>query len=481
MAKILISWMAFENDFVKGKAVVNLDGPNCSVHRFFFDYDYHVLLTASSVAENDTKYQFLVAQLRGAYGHNIEERAMSIIDIIDIEEISAKVNALLLSYKNDEIDIFISPGTPTMQVAWYLAHQSLGIKTKLFQLRKAEHSKNKQPEQLWVTLTKSTYTASLIIKQIGLDDKTEHRNQIILGSLKEVYKRAEKIALADHVRILITGETGTGKELLARHVHINSPRAKARFQAINCSALGNDLLESRLFGYMKGAFTGANEDTPGLFHELNGGTIFLDEIGDITPYMQQTLLRVIQEGEILRVGSKKTEKVDVRIISATNRDLYEMCTKNLYRGDLYYRLAVTELNLPSLKEYASKEKEQIFDFLWKKSMLKFNKHEPKLNKLIKNSILQYLFPGNIREMENIVDGIIAEADEEVKHENLPKRILQPPIEHSLKLIDVERRHIQKVYEMCNQNGQVACKLLGIKSYNTLKSKLASYSNSLRGK
>lgn len=472
MSKILISWIATENDFTKGKLPINQDGPNCTVHKNFYIYDKHILLSSYKNTRDDVKYQHLVTHLRNTFCHIVEEKTMAINDVIDLVEISAKVNTLLLSYRNDEIDIFISTGTPTMQVAWYFAHQSLGIKTRLFQLRKAEHSLKKVPEQIWINLEKSSYTSSIIIKQHEQDRVREYGEIKILGSLKNIYEKARKIAGYDHIRVLITGETGTGKELLARYIHKNSPRKNAGFEAINCSALGDELIESRLFGYVKGAFTGAIETRNGLFQELDGGTIFLDEIGDITPYMQQSLLRVIQSGEVLKVGSRKTEKVNVRVISATNKNLVDLCFHGKFRVDLYYRLAVSENHLPSLKEYKYKEKEDIFDFLWNKSKSKFNKEEPRLTKEIKKRILEYIFPGNIREMENMIDGIIAEADKEVKLDHLPERLLQPRIELSLKLEDVIRNHIEKVYEICNRNISRTAKILGV-SQNTVRSKLGS--------
>ena len=474
MARILISWMALENDFTKGKLPVNATGPNSSVHKHSFNYDYHLLLTSSKNAADDTKYQHLVSFLRNTYKQNrIIEMAMGINDVIDIKEISAKVNTLLLEHSGDEMEIFISPGTPTMQVAWYFAHQSLGLNTKLFQLRKTEHNKTGEPQKLWIDLEKSSYTSAIIIKQHALDNVAPNKEVKISESLKNAYQRATRIASYDHIKVLITGETGTGKELLAKYIHENSPRRKKRFEAINCSALNDQLLESRLFGYVKGAFTGAIKDMPGLFHELDGGTIFMDEIGDITSNMQQALLRVVQSGEILRVGSRKSEQVDVRIISATNKNLAEMCHNHSFRDDLYYRLSVAEIKLPSLSLYKAKEKEEMFEFLWDKCKKRFNKKEPRLTAEIRKRILGYSFPGNIREMENMIDGIMAESEDVVKEEHLSGRIIQPRVDHSLKLADVERLHIKKVYEMCNGNAREAQRILGIKSANTLKAKIKS--------
>lgn len=471
MAKILISWMAFENDFIKGKGAVNPDGPNVSVHKHFFKYDKHILLTASKNVAEDTKYQYLVTYLRNTFKqHIIEEKAMAILDVISLPEISGKINPLLLSLREHEVDIFISPGTPTMQVAWYLANESLGINTTLFQLRKPEHSKTGRIEQEFVITEKSSYTSALIIKQEIIGTLPDYKHKLIPDILKPIYAKAKKIAAADHISVLITGESGTGKEFLAEEIHEQSPRKKNRFVKINCSALSDELLESRLFGYVKGAFTGATENMEGLFHEADGGTIFLDEIGDISPYLQQSLLRAIPKGEILRVGSRVVETLNVRVITATNKNLPEMCSKSKFREDLYYRIAVSELRLPSLREYSPKEKEEMFLYLWNKSKNKFNLKNIKLSTEIKKRIFEYSFPGNIREMENIIDGIIAESEGDVRREHLPERMLKPRIDHSLKLKDIEEKHIRLVYEMCGQNMTRAAKVLGV-SYNKVKSKI----------
>lgn len=470
MAKILISWMAFENDFLKGKGIINPDGPSSIIHKCFYNYDYHLLLSSSKNETDDTRFQHLINYLHNTYKNKIIGKALGINDVINLEEISGKINSLLINNKEHEMDIFISTGTPTMQVAWYLAHESLGIKTSLFQLRKPEHSKTGKYEQVWVKMEKSSYTSSLIIKQESLNQMTGYEDKLILNSLEGIYRKAEKIAAADHVSVFINGETGTGKELLAKYIHDNSPRAKENFIAINCSALNDQLLESRLFGHIKGAFTGAIQNTIGLLQEGNGGTVFLDEIGDISPYLQQSLLRIFPKGEILRVGSRKAEYVNVRIISATNKDLPEMCKEGKFRDDLYYRLTVSEIKLPPLRDYKTDEKEQMFEYFWNKGKIKYNKPIPRLESKIKKLILEYSFPGNIRELENLIEGIIAESESEVKIENLPQRIIKPRTENSLKLVDVEREHVNKVYKMFNQNMSKTAKVLGI-SVNTLKAKI----------
>ena len=180
----------------------------------------------------------------------------------------------------------------------------------------------------------------------------------------EVYKSIASVA-GSKSTILISGESGTGKELVAKQVHSNSPRKHRSFLAINCGALTETLLESELFGYEKGAFTGAMADRIGLFEEADGGTLFLDEIGDMSPAMQVKLLRVLQEQEIKRVGGVKNIKVDVRLIAATNRNLEQLVREGRFREDLLYRLSVITINVPPLRERREDIPALISHFLWK--------------------------------------------------------------------------------------------------------------------
>jgi transcriptional regulator with PAS, ATPase and Fis domain len=472
MTRILVSWVAAQHDFDR-EGGINTSGPSCSVHQHFYDgYDRHVLLTTYRDSKEDTKLQKLASHLRRVYKHTIIEEALDIdrADVISLPVISRKINALLQKYRHEEIDIFISPGTPAMQVAWYLAHLSLGLNTTLFQTVKAADSKTGKEEKITITIEQTNYISSLLIKDSLHDQDIDIGDTIIVGALTGIYARASKIALAD-VSVLITGDTGTGKELLARHIHASSSRSKERFVAVNCGALGDQLLESRLFGYEKGAFTGAVKRTDGLFHEANYGTIFLDEIGDISPHMQQSLLRVLSNKEIMRVGSTKAERINVRVICATNKDVYGMSMDGAFRDDLYYRLATSEIRLPSLKEYGLKDKERIFSYLWHYARREFKvKVEPKIPSRIKKLIMEYSYPGNIREMQNMIYGIWAEAEGEVHESHLPERLLKPRPGNSLKLEDIVAAHVKRVYTLCKGNIKRTATILGI-SENTVRTRL----------
>lgn len=471
MPKILISWVATNNDFTDGKLPVNNTGPNSIVHSLFWEYEYHLLLSSAKNIEEDVKCLHLLTHLSEKNSdHNIQTRAMAIDDVIDVSEICGKVNAVLIGLKDHEIDIFVSPGTPAMQVAWYFAHVNLNLNTRLFQIRKPEHSKNRNKfEQIWVKLDQSRIPTALWIRE-ELKGKPTDNKFLITSSVKPLYDLAEKIAIADKVTVLIFGETGTGKEGLARFIHDKSPRARAPFITLNCAAMGESLLESRLFGYVKGSHSMAFKNTPGLFEAANTGTIFLDEIGDITPYMQQSLLRVIQEKEFSRVGELNVRKVNVRVIAATNKDLVKLCSEGRFRWDLYYRLSVVELTLPSLKERGVRETEKLFDFILKKKSIDFKMPIPQIASKLRTKIFNYSFPGNIRELENLIERIYATMENSITEDILPKNLLYGEKEHSLRLHDVITKHVNSVYIMCENNLVRTAKILDI-APNTVKSKL----------
>jgi two-component system response regulator AtoC len=222
--------------------------------------------------------------------------------------------------------------------------------------------------------------------------------------VQELFRLVKDVA-ATNTTILIRGESGTGKELIANAIHYNSSRVKRPFVKVNCGVLAESLLESELFGHVRGAFTGAIKDKIGRFEMANGGTLFLDEIGDVSLNMQLKLLRVLQEGEFERVGGTETIKVDVRIIAATNKDLEKAMEEDKFRQDLYYRLNVIPIEVPPLRERGEDIKYLIYHF-----MEKFNKVYGKNIKDIEPKALTlmegYSYPGNIRELENLIERII---------------------------------------------------------------------------
>jgi len=478
--KILISWLAYQHDFIRDKNTgalkgIDPEGTNYCMHRYFYDYDKHILLYSNK--GDRTGAEILKDSIESEFsGHVLEIISMDIKDPIDLSEIKPKVEAKLMEISYDEIDIFVSPGTPAMYLAWYICHTTLGLKTRMIQTRPARFSKTNKPELLTIEVEKSQIPVTSVIKEQRLDSqiKQEESGYILTDAIKGIYKKAELLAQTDKVSVFIHGETGTGKEHLARFIHEHSIRKNKPYITVNCSAFHDQLLESRLFGYRKGAFTGADKDTPGLFEMADGGTIFLDEIGDISPYMQQSLLRVLQEKEIQPVGGK-SKKVNVRVISATNQNLTSLCKEGKFRWDLYYRLVVVELELPDLINRGGKEIEEMINYFLrvKKKELK----KPAILKLspeAKRFLINYTWPGNVREMENLIETLYVLNDNEVSLADLPARFKDTFGEKSLKWEDAEKAHIEKVLKLKKGNQRQAWLALGYGSINTLRKKITEY-------
>ncbi|MBU3090929.1 sigma 54-interacting transcriptional regulator [Clostridium sp. CF011] len=317
---------------------------------------------------------------------------------------------------------------------------------------------------------------------------TEGAFKEIIGNsneIKKVKKLVETVAKSDST-VLFRGESGTGKELFAKAIQSLSSRKNSQFITINCAALPDNLIESELFGYEKGSFTGAmNSGKEGLFKEANGGTLFLDEIGELSVALQAKLLRVLQEGVIRKIGSTKEESVNVRIIAATNRNLEEMIKQEKFREDLYYRLNVIPIVIPPLRDRLEDISSLVNLFI-----CKFNK---KLNKEIKgtelsfiNKLLQYNWPGNIRELQNVIERAMNLCDGEfISSQNILRDIVGVSIEKNKNDLDVNKGlKLKEVVEICekqaivtalskNKSLRKTAKELGV-SHTTIINKINKY-------
>jgi transcriptional regulator with PAS, ATPase and Fis domain len=476
--KILVSWYAKNNDFDR-EGEVSPQGPTLQFHKYFYKgYDQHVLLSTRREESGDPFLDQVKRAIERAYkGHVIQKRYLNVTDVIDFRQIKTKVEALLLEYKDHEIDIFFSPGTSAMQLSWYACHQSLGLKTRLLQTREGKHTGKKEPDLIELKVEQSTVPRSIILSEQKQQKNSPSSDYLIGESIVPVYEKARMIAQTDRVTCLIRGASGTGKEHLANYLHQESSRSAKSFVAINCSALNDNLLESRLFGHAKGAYTGATENKKGLLEEADGGTVFLDEIGDISPYMQQSLLRVLQSAEILPVGENKARKIDVRIVSATHRNLEQMCEEGTFRWDLYFRLAVVELTLPTLQERGSEEKRKLIEFFLKK--IKDDLGKPQRLALTKEAmqiLLDYPFGGNIRELENVITNLHVFCEGEATAEDVPRRLSQKSTQSSdsFHWKDTEKNLIVRALDFHKGNQRRACKALGYGSINTLRKKMGEY-------
>lgn len=297
----------------------------------------------------------------------------------------------------------------------------------------------------------------------------------IIGSSKQIQEaiRLGKKVAATDATVLLLGETGTGKEVFAQAIHYASSRRDKNYVAVNCSTLGKDILESELFGHKAGAFTGAHKDTKGLFEEADGGTIFLDEIGELNPDLQAKLLRVLETNEFLKVGDSKPTHVDVRVIAATNRDLQKEADTGRFRSDLFYRLAVFQIALPALRE-RPQDIEPLAQHFLALFAAKVNKPVPETSPGFFEKLKAYSWKGNIRELKNMMERVVILSGNRVlTPEDLPQLSAGTNAPNFYKLAEVEKEHIQRVLEHTRGNKTEAAHLLEI-GLTTLYRKLEEY-------
>jgi len=313
--------------------------------------------------------------------------------------------------------------------------------------------------------------------------RSKYRFDNLIGKSKVMQDTFDLIRRVSNSKstVLIYGKSGTGKELVAKAVHYNSPRKNKSFVTVNCGAIPETLLESELFGHVRGAFTGAIATRKGLFEEANGGTIFLDEIGNISAAMQIKLLRVLQEREIRRVGGTETIKIDIRLISASNLNLEEAVRKNEFREDLFYRLNVITINLPVLKD-----RPDDIPLLANYFMDKYSTGEKEgiktISKAAINILLKHDWPGNVRELENVIERAVAlGTHEEILPEDIPEAIRntgkrsaeKENLPEDITIKELEKNYISKILKRTMGHKINAAKILGI-DRRTLYRKLEKY-------
>jgi DNA-binding NtrC family response regulator len=380
---------------------------------------------------------------------------------------------------------------PRTEVAIMTGHASIETAVQAMKLGAYDYiTKPFRIEELKLLLQRMAEKISLVAENQFLRDRVNAEMELsgIVGSSHKIQEVLRMIARLKDTRtpVLITGESGTGKELVARAIHYRGLLSKRPFVAVDCGSLVPTLIESELFGYEKGAFTGAIRSKEGLFQSANGGTIFLDEIGELSPELQAKLLRVLQEKEVRPVGSNQKFKVDVRVIAATNRDLEAAQKEGAFRKDLYFRLNVVTLNLPPLRERRSDVAPLVHYFLDRLAPGKTIAISPAAMK----TMFQYDWPGNVRELENCIERAVALGDQEmIEVSDLPPAVRQQPerttsgeavvfaeesaVSSNTDLEELERETIQRVFEQVHGDKGRARKMLGI-SRATLYRKLKRY-------
>ena len=319
------------------------------------------------------------------------------------------------------------------------------------------------------------------LEQRGLRQELQRLRREIQGfyGLENIVGKSAKMRrifeIVSHIsdvpaNVLIIGESGTGKELVARAIHYNSPRCRGPFIPVNCAAIPETLLESELFGYLRGAFTDAKKDRKGLFQEASGGTLFLDEISEVPVNLQAKLLRVIEDKEVRPLGANQGEKVDVRILAASNRDLEQLVSEGRFRQDLFYRLNVIRVDLPPLKERPEDIPLLVEHFLQKFSQ-KTKRKVTGVAEEVLAALVNYHWPGNVRELEHTIErAFLLGKGEKIGLNDLPSQLLarsgrEAPLEEAVSrgytLRDLEREYIKKVLETMGGNKTEAAKILGV--------------------
>jgi DNA-binding NtrC family response regulator len=333
-------------------------------------------------------------------------------------------------------------------------------------------------DTLLLTVKRAAERAALLKENLQLQKALYDKFSIqgILGSSRKMREAVEimKKVSSTSATVLIVGESGTGKELAARAIHYNSTRRSKPFTAVNCAAIPDNLIESELFGYEPGAFTGATSRSIGLFESTNGGTIFLDEVGDLPAVMQSKILRVLQDKEIRRISGRESIKVDVRIISATNRDLEKEIIKKNFREDLYYRLKVITIELPPLRERRG-DVPELVDFFIRKYNQEFGKRIKGIEENAMKALVEYNWPGNIRQLESVIERALLMSEssyislKDIKSElrsSLGGDILDFDLpEEGINFEELEKELMRKAMLKSHGVATKAAKLLGI-SYKT---------------
>lgn len=465
---LLISWIGLKKDFDKGQ--VKEDGPNYRLHaQRDYAFDNHIILYNSDEYDYQAKLfqQKVIADFKT---HRTELKGLIIEDERDLNQVQNKVAVFLKELENDDVTILISTGTSIFKIAWYVFATSFQQNIQLIQYR------DKTQDFAKIHLQKSSTPYSLIVNEQSVATRQNPAN--ISGFYKSPFldsmlERASKIAIVENT-VLITGDTGTGKEQLARFIHENSTRKSSPFITVNCSSFNDELLSSEIFGHTEGAFTGAKKSKIGIFEQANGGTVFLDEIGDISQFMQQSLLRVLQEKKIQKLGAAgKDVNVNVRVVAATNKNLLQKVEDGTFREDLYYRLAVNEIELASLRDWPKSEKLKLMEFLIDKKAKELKMKPIILSKEAEQQLISYQFPGNIRELENIIAGLYPfRTEKQIEISDLPKRTQGKDLT-SLKWNDVEAELIKKVLKITRGNQSEACREIGM-TINTLKDRIKKY-------
>jgi transcriptional regulator with PAS, ATPase and Fis domain len=492
--KILVAWIG-RTDLKAGRGDAEVgSGPICQAAKA---YPYSSIHLLSDFEPGDAKS--FVKWLAGEVSAKIQLHLVKLSSPINFGEIYQGVVAVLnqLTATSAEVTYHLSPGTPAMQSVWILLAKTTHP-ARLIQsspeagVEDANIPFDISAEFIPQILQQSDRRISEIAQGSPSEDaefaNIVHRSAV----MKRVVDQAKRVAIRS-IPVLIEGESGTGKELMARAIHRASARSSKSFVTVNCGAIPPELVESEFFGHKKGSFTGAIVDRKGHFENANGGTLFLDEIGELPKPVQVKLLRTLQEGEIVPVGSSDPRKIDVRVIAATNRKLIDEVSTGNFREDLFYRLAVAIIKLPPLRERAGDVSLLIENLLVQinLSSSRIGLKSKVISASAKNLMLQHRWPGNVRELVNTIQrAVIWSDDDSIGLQVMREAILEAPrtkggndvmnlpIEDGVQLEPlmsaVARHYLKEALEHTNGNKTRAAELLGLGSYQTLTNWMKRY-------
>lgn len=433
------------------------------------------------IIDDEEKLRSLLTRIISLEGYQVHEAATAAagLKMLEREDIQVVISDVKLPDSNGvDLSRTIREKYPCIEVIVLTAFGTIADGVRAIKNGAFDYLvKGDDNEKILPVLSKALEKARLQkrISQLErrVSDKYNFAN--ILGSSPAILTArdlAQRVAPTD-ATVLLLGETGTGKEVFAQSIHEASARRGHTFLAVNCSALGREILESELFGHKAGAFTGAVKDKKGLLEEANGGTIFLDEIGEMSLDLQAKLLRVLETSEYIRVGDTKTISVNVRVIAATNRDLKAESEKGLFRADLYYRLSVFQINIPALDQRRS-DIEVLAKHFIRVFADKVNKVPPVMQADFLKALQGHRWRGNIRELKNVIERAVILSQSELTTAVLPfdfQHDTAQPLTYDL--AQMERRHIQLVLEHTRGNKTEAARLLNI-ALATLYRKLKEY-------
>jgi two-component system, NtrC family, response regulator AlgB len=422
------------------------------------------------VVDDDRNIRSTIAAALESAGHRVmlAESAENALDKLK----DSGAEAVLTDVRMAGINGFklletIKRTAPSMPVVMMTAYGSIPDAVEAMRLGAYDYvTKPFTAEQIRRVVARALELQGLRAENQQLREKLESLTEpeAFLTFSPQTRKLAETAAqvAASNATVLITGESGTGKSMLAAYIHRMSPRKNGPFVQVACTTLSEHLLESEMFGHVRGAFTGAIKDKPGRLEAAAGGTVLLDEIGDLTPVVQSKMLRFLQEKTFERVGGSQTIHVDARIIAATNQDLEKLVAEKRFREDLYYRLNVIELHAPALRERPG-EILKMAEHYARQAAAAHNKPVREFEPAARDALAAYAWPGNIRELRNAIErAVILSGGEQITVSDLPDKILAEPrkLDHSLTLEELERRHIELVLEQA-MTLEEAADMLGI--------------------